>query len=486
MLNHEEIHPGTQALSANYVASVMRSALGDPKLLPLGCPALLQGCAEVLINKFQLDIAIHHADLMRDLMRFVMLPRPRDDVQRYSTPHTIPCRCMYGPSLLRSAPAILHKTSPGRDLDMGMKTAIFSISALLSMCFEALSDKVTCRIFFSQRRRRRRYAQAFPQTVEDILPYGPEASIQSFVINWLVPLDSEPIGYTDIVRLLRHILHSTRYHVLPVIVSAPQLWDMMYRFVKSSIPKLQSGAHRTSQDMLSVLRIFESISDLIMTLTSLTSWDFDTLFHCIRRAYHDGYDEATEFVVNCFTACKALSEQKSFDIPFAEDLRVAYDFFGQFVSHLAYDRYDEIFKHLRLKVSWGKMLRALRDLVEQREPFQQITETVAFMENSQRCAAPACAQTQANLHRKFKRCGGCGIVSYCSISCQRKAWRYRRAPHRAVCLSLGEKLRVVPQVPGSSDMIVEMAGTQKEVEDLINHFTALRTRIYREDGESTS
>jgi hypothetical protein len=70
------LHPAAQVLSVTYVANIMRSALGDSESwadLPPGCPALLQNCAEFLVEKFDANLAAHHADLMRGLMRFMII-----------------------------------------------------------------------------------------------------------------------------------------------------------------------------------------------------------------------------------------------------------------------------------------------------------------------------------------------------------------------------------------------------------------------------
>jgi hypothetical protein len=51
----------------------------------------------------------------------------------------------------------------------------------------------------------------------------------------------------------------------------------------------------------------------------------------------------------------------------------------------------------------------------------------------QRCYGPGCIATYADRSKRFKRCGGCQIVKYCSPECQRIAWRHPEAPHREVC-----------------------------------------------------
>jgi hypothetical protein len=70
----------------------MHSALGDPVSSPLGCPTLLQGCAEVLIRKFDSSLAARYPDLAQKLMGFLTLPRSWEEIKFYASPHALPCR----------------------------------------------------------------------------------------------------------------------------------------------------------------------------------------------------------------------------------------------------------------------------------------------------------------------------------------------------------------------------------------------------------
>lgn len=52
------------------------------------------------------------------------------------------------------------------------------------------------------------------------------------------------------------------------------------------------------------------------------------------------------------------------------------------------------------------------------------------------CCAPDCSETCASLQQPFRRCGGCGVLQYCSHECQRRAWKHAPSPHRQFCAPL--------------------------------------------------
>ncbi|KAL1677367.1 hypothetical protein EV122DRAFT_279157 [Schizophyllum commune] len=49
------------------------------------------------------------------------------------------------------------------------------------------------------------------------------------------------------------------------------------------------------------------------------------------------------------------------------------------------------------------------------------------------CGYPPCKATFTGEGRRFRYCGACKIVPYCSVECQRKHWRWDRYPHRTIC-----------------------------------------------------
>ncbi|KAL1707301.1 hypothetical protein EV121DRAFT_278190 [Schizophyllum commune] len=49
------------------------------------------------------------------------------------------------------------------------------------------------------------------------------------------------------------------------------------------------------------------------------------------------------------------------------------------------------------------------------------------------CGYPPCKATFTGEGRRFRYCGACKIVPYCSVECQRKHWRWERDPHRTIC-----------------------------------------------------
>lgn len=55
---------------------------------------------------------------------------------------------------------------------------------------------------------------------------------------------------------------------------------------------------------------------------------------------------------------------------------------------------------------------------------------------SHACSSPNCNATFAEELHKFSECARCARATYCSVRCQRNAWRHPSLPHRAVCSSI--------------------------------------------------
>ncbi|PBK82989.1 hypothetical protein ARMGADRAFT_945573, partial [Armillaria gallica] len=53
------------------------------------------------------------------------------------------------------------------------------------------------------------------------------------------------------------------------------------------------------------------------------------------------------------------------------------------------------------------------------------------------------SQTVSSKGQKLQYCGGCRRVLYCSPECQKSAWKYDPAPHKAVCRKLRKFCKVL-------------------------------------------
>jgi hypothetical protein len=93
--------------------------------------------------------------------------------------------------------------------------------------------------------------------------------------------------------------------------------------------------------------------------------------------------------------------------------------------------------------------------VKERHPWFRLLVHIRILHRRRRCCAPDCRRTWADLRRPASLCRGCNRVQYCSVTCQKvcmdmsrsgymlttvaahqNAWRHILLPHRSVCALL--------------------------------------------------
>jgi hypothetical protein len=62
-------------------------------------------------------------------------------------------------------------------------------------------------------------------------------------------------------------------------------------------------------------------------------------------------------------------------------------------------------------------------------------QTIKRLINREHCSAPGCRRMYANCGR-LGFCSGCKILRYCSLGCQKTAWKHTSVPHKELCKAL--------------------------------------------------
>jgi hypothetical protein len=363
--------------------------------------------------------------------------------------------------------------------------AAVPMSDLLSKCIDALPDSAIRHFSHSRMYAHSRRMRTFPESINDILPYGVEISIQSFILNW-IPLNTPTsFAYIGNIRLLCNILQSVRYHVLPTIISAPPLWDAIYSSLKSLAEMLQKDLGYVTRNSSKFLIVFGDISDLMTTLFPLMAWDIRTLLFCIQKSI--GYEKTLTLVLSGQSVCMYLRLKPPglFEVPF--DFSDTDAFFERLVPFIANDYYAEIRERLLDQKPLDDIRSRYTDINKRRTlASQRVADCLTFMAVSQRCGAPECMQTQASLCRRFRRCSGCYILHYCSEVCQRRAWIHRLAPHRIVCPKLKRMQKVgnAHHRPKNCMANFRSETTEMEYESAANDFATLSGLICKYDSGS--
>jgi hypothetical protein len=67
---------------------------------------------------------------------------------------------------------------------------------------------------------------------------------------------------------------------------------------------------------------------------------------------------------------------------------------------------------------------------------ERLLRELSFLDDSQRCSAPACLYTMAEC--RLRLCMGCLRFKYCSRRCQKRVWTHSQARHRTSCAMLAD------------------------------------------------
>lgn len=79
----------------------------------------------------------------------------------------------------------------------------------------------------------------------------------------------------------------------------------------------------------------------------------------------------------------------------------------------------------------------------------------------QLCFAMNCPESMQSSGKSYQRCGGCGVVSYCSKACQKRAWTDPEIPHRPICAVVGQVYKSCSGAIDSGDVFRSVLNIKK-------------------------
>jgi hypothetical protein len=263
--------------------------------------------------------------------------------------------------------------------------------------------------------------RVWPTSREDLLPYGPRATVHG-LLAWLdMAQDQDLLIDETRVLTVAHVLARYGYPVtLPYLVTSTTL------IPRGVIPTLNL-AHGVIRD--------HDLKGQALQPTERAA--IGILGRCLGVLV-----TLTNKACNHVERQQMLHEHRSMlalsYLRVAEGLQLLHDRFPEEVPCRPRDDYTRLlmvlvrdFPDLQTTPDMPTWIaHASTDYAH--NLWQQMWEAVLNADRADRCARPGCGRTYADA-MVFKRCGGCRRVVYCSRACQKMAWQHPSVPHREIC-----------------------------------------------------
>lgn len=406
-------------LPTNYVAYILREALGDPPATPPGCNSIIVSCLQVLSAEEYPQLGIHHDPLLRQMTQFLTIPRSQ--IERDALADTLRlCRCSSGRPSLRDAPRCLHdEYAPFYRLVEDMASCLSSY----------LNDRDLPRTYAVARHAKRRVRGSLhvsSMSLEELLPSGLNDSVQA-LISWFSLYRGEEALMMGVANLLYQFLRAYEAGMVPVLIAHGRdfmNWLVVECIRNSNSLTMAMRQHNLLEVNVALASLLE-IGIILIQLRGVTSWHRRELELLASTA------DGSEAVLSACKAVVLACETVDAVYPDLETTaRQASDPFAFVTTTLLLSIGGD---YIPLSGSWRITEGVVNASKARSDPYKELEATFYSLAENHRCAAPECLQTRAGMRRQLARCAGCFVASYCSPVCQRSAWRHATAPHRDVC-----------------------------------------------------
>lgn len=456
------------------ITRTLDAAIGD---LELSCPP---GCTRLFVNNLTMLLAsfaqaetepatmLRCHDISCRMMEFLTKPRSPEAVVHMA--NQMPqCRCSEGPLVLQNTPPIMHELTIG-PIPL-LNDVVFMMTYILAIQLSLRVPQLKRRLVQPRRNQLRartdcRYLH-FPRTIHELLPFGPEASARALVA-WLdVPRIGPPIW--PILYLLRTMMELVTNQMSRILIGCRSLlpWTM-----KISIDWLESMERACKLRLMIDPSDFNSVSAFLDVLGAtcssypklFTMWALQT----VTKAELIDICNRLHFVATTLTANECVTRGRE------PELASLQQNFAKFASRVILDRsIDSKIELCRLYFTTNRVfvdsLAWYAEMLMKPRPF--IIHYVSSMLIEEACTAPDCFRTWTDCERRFHRCGGCRIVSYCSKTCQAKSWSAPTTPHKDICKPLGLVFPVVNGYAWSRKSAAVFAQCIEQIGNLLSEDT---------------
>jgi hypothetical protein len=407
----------------------------NPKLCEI---ALLGGLAtlEELLQEDQTGVQL---DALRDAtVSWVMAPRTQAEMtalyQRLS------CQCSDEDRRTPTIEQFMHRAGQNR---FGQSKHTLPIQSLLVALLRPFHDlkhamvtKPVSYVFFRPEERQRTAQMSglqvpWPRHVRQLLPYGAEDSIRG-LFAWF-RLETDMVVRLRLYDSLQALLQTCSTAIIPALVRS----RIFARVLLEGLQSDNTTWHRNHGHQKHIRRdIIQSIAATGLILRCIQTEGFGM------NTSHLSDHFPSELILWCDKTIALLDRFKSVDAAFPSHLEdilgdSLYDCRLRFVTLAGNTLRDHPQLRSEPLMCFREIESAAQDGASKSwKVWARLKRVVLILRRYQRCAAPFCHSTFTGNATRFRYCGGCRRIPYCSRRCQKFAWRYTGAPHRNVCQPL--------------------------------------------------
>ncbi|OCH91104.1 hypothetical protein OBBRIDRAFT_548531 [Obba rivulosa] len=357
-------------------------------------------------------------------MKFVAQPRTQDEVQtlaEYMKSSWRSCRCDMWNPLVSQLHVFAASNPDARAHDDPLWGFLDIIAPVLAECVPLLESDMRKLSSANQRAAASGGPTTWPMDINAVFPFGPEQSFKA-VLAWV-----DVFNGPYLFKLINSVSNLLGSHVSRrIVVSSPNVCLAFARRTREIIevwsenPGSPSAAYQGTKDLF----------HCSMFLSPFMSADDSELRQFTSQTARDD----APLALVCDQVVKFLDKHESAIPPFpgrAECLEVVGPTFmsvgGRFLALL------KLPAHQLRKYDPKLVFISQHPSFSPSSPFYTIYTHLMTLRLDGVCGARGCTVTTASTGKKFSLCSSCGLLPYCSKSCQKNGWKDELAPHRSFC-----------------------------------------------------
>ncbi|EMD32455.1 hypothetical protein CERSUDRAFT_126849 [Gelatoporia subvermispora B] len=358
---------------------------------------------------------------------FITQPRTTEEIQRLSDSAKAShnhCNCdMRVPVVARA-----HRIAASNPTQRAHRDPFWGLMVVIICVLSSSvpSEESSMRRLIRSNREATRLGRPYtwPETLEAVLPYGPETSFK-MVLTWLDVIDQP--RFLKLIHSLSILsgIHLSR----TIVIASSKTWSTFARIVRRVVDEWTANL----QDPNAAVYAIVDLHDCALFLNILWAVDYNEL-----RGL--GTSNARSLASACNHVFEAVFARESLVPPhptlqsnFSAVQTTFFIFTVTFLSLL--DLTTEPLSEYNPVI-----ITETSTMFD--SPIRSIHTSLAVLGFDGVCGARGCEALTLQTGRKFARCSGCGLVPYCSKECQKRAWKDAQAPHRFICAKMQKLSRV--------------------------------------------
>lgn len=473
-------------------------ALEDP-LKPRWCgPSILQ-CIVTLRDKINLtELMYDHHIFWSTAIKFLTVKRTTEDIQSLDATWSY-CRCDLGVNVIatrihgqfretRSRRARRDHRIAHVKLSDTMKHIIWPFAHLNSMTD---SKKVA-------RGTRPDY---WPTSPMDLMPFGmllqhlsvmdfsdvglwepvgPQATVDA-IIGWANAFGPDPL------RLVFPIMALVKPQIVPILTTTPSVPECILRIGGQICDKL-------SEHIANELDRKSPILDDICQDLSIIAIFLDLFSRRLGPFDLQRFSEGREVLLFRFAdrVVRLTATPPMLAAGRTEKLTAIHHILPIFASHI-YMSHKDVSSIPRSEITplVSERIDSVGGMASGMTAAEFAVTVMSTVKNDQVCFALDCTQSMQTVGKRFSRCGGCHLISYCGEECQKRAWKSMPYAHRDICAIVGRVYKAAPGMVAVRNFVgfdeeMKKAGIENSSVWEAGQCLSLLMLVMRTDDESSA